>query len=46
MQLRQVNKNQNRFEIILGVTCEVTMSMHEVRVQFWDMYDFQMCFDL
>ena len=36
MQLRLVNKNQNRFEINLAVTSslEVTMRMHEVRSQF------------
>ena len=36
MQLRQVNKNPNRFAINLPVTssCEVTISLHEVRGQF------------
>ena len=48
MQLRQVDENQNRFEINLAVTssCEVTMSLHEVRGQFWGMCDLQLQFDL
>ena len=47
MQLRQVNENQNRFEINLGVTssCEVMMSLHVVIGQFWGMCDLQLHFD-
>ena len=48
MQLRQVNENQNIFEINLAVTssCEVAMSLHEVRRQFLGMCDLQLRFDL
>ena len=49
MQLRQVNENPNRFEINLTVTssCEVTISLHEVRGQLLYMCDLlQLRFDL
>ena len=46
MQFRQVNENQNRFEIYLAVTssCEVTISLHEVRGQFVCICDLQLRF--
>ena len=48
MQLRQVNENQNGIEINLALSssCEVTMSLHEVRGQFLGMCDLQLRFDL
>ena len=48
MQLRQVNENPNEFEINLAVTssCEVTISLDEVRGQFLCMCDLQLHFDL
>ena len=48
MQLHQVNENQNRFETNLAVTssCEVTMSLHEVKGQFLCMCNLQLRFDL
>ena len=46
--VHQVNENPNRFEINLAVTssCEVTISLHEVRGQLLCMCDLQLCFDL
>ena len=48
MQLRQVNANQNKFEINLAVTssCEILFDVHEVRGQFLCMYDLHLRFDL
>ena len=46
MQLRQVNENQNRFELSVTSSCEVTISLHEVRGQFLCMCHLQLRFDL
>ena len=48
MQLRQVNENPNRFEIDLAVTssCEVMISLNEVRGQILCLCDLQLHFDL